>query len=47
MNKDKDDVKDPDEEEEKVEEKKDEGPPVVIDTRLLKIGDYELHVLNL
>lgn len=38
------DTKDPDLEEEKVEEKKDDTPPVVIDTRLLKIGDYELHV---
>lgn len=36
---------DPDLEKEKPEEKKDEGPAVVIDTRLLKIGDYELHVL--
>ncbi len=41
--------KDPElEEEEKLKEleeaKKDETPPVVIDTRLLKNGDYELHV---
>ena len=26
--------------------KKDEPPPVVMDTRLLKAGDYELHVNN-
>ena len=43
--KNKDDAQDPDEKEEEIkEEKKDEGPQVVIDTRLLKIGDYELHI---
>jgi hypothetical protein len=41
----KEDQTDPDEKPEEIkEEKKDEGPPVVIDTRLLKTGDYELHV---
>ena len=45
-----DEVKDPDvEEEEKKQEiedaKKEALPVVVMDTRLLKTGDYELHVL--
>lgn len=46
MDKKKDKDQDPDLEEEPKEEKKDDSPPVVIDTRLLKIGDYELHVKN-